>query len=163
MSFVSTDSYLKERLTLKKNLEEIEKRQILNKVSLDIFQEAPVFGVGPDSVRYKRLEGYKKYGYKEAYKYSYNAHNQYLHYLSVNGLFGFLIFCLVLFFMIFLSVKRRQWLLLFGTIQFFLACFTESYLSRNKGIVIFSFLMILFLINNIDVFNRSEKKNFINK
>ncbi|WP_082986027.1 O-antigen ligase family protein [Bizionia sp. APA-3] len=156
------NTYTLERISINSSTNDIYKRMDLNKVSYDIFKEAPFFGVGPGRIRYERTIRYYETGYVIAYKNLYNSHNQYLNYLSVNGLFGLLVFLSMLFYMLFVAIKRNQIFLISTILLFSISCLTESYLVRNKGIVLFSFIITIFLIYNIDVFQKCKKKPITN-
>jgi len=157
---VNKKSYTINRLSVFSGDEAIERRLELNKVSISIFEESPIFGVGPGRIRYERLDRYKAINYQSAYKYLYNSHNQYLDYLSVNGLIGLLIFLGIIFYTCFVSLKRKQGII-YAFLLFYFSCMTETFLVRNKGIVIFNLIIILFLIVNIDLFMKNEKKEYI--
>ncbi|WP_222982679.1 O-antigen ligase family protein [Flagellimonas meishanensis] len=154
--WMNRDSYAVRRIYLGSGNSDVENRVKLNRASWDVFLESPVFGVGPDRIRYERLDKYRELNHVAAYKYLYNSHNQYLNYLSVNGLFGLFLFLFMIVVTIYITWKEKQWFLLFSFLIFYLSCLAESYLARNKGIVILSFLMVLFLVSNSSVFRKNE-------
>ncbi len=159
LTIFNKESYNFQRLLINSENSDVANRIKLNRVSWEIFKSSPFFGVGPDRIRYERLDGYRKIGHTSAYKYTYNSHNQYFNYLSVNGLLGFSVFIFMVLYSLYILMKNRQWLLLLCFLLFYLSCLSESYLSRNKGIVIFSLLTVLFLTNNISVFQKNGERN----
>jgi hypothetical protein len=95
-----------------------------------------------------RINKYEEYGDLVAAKKGYNAHNQMLEYISVNGLIGGVIYIGVFGYLLGKSLKTKNYLFLFIIISFFVANLTESMMVRIKGIEYFSIFISLFLLNN---------------
>ena len=105
---------------------------------------ALVFGVGPGNAQLmldKKIENRNMYvgdpkrgdsGYK-----GYNFHNQYMQTLVETGLLGLLSLLVLLGYLIISGVRSKHWLLVAVNVMFMVSFITESYLSRQIGIVAF--------------------------
>lgn len=138
--------YLKERLFTVQSIEKDGRFERLQ-VSYEIFKEYPVFGIGFDKIDTLRVEKYTEHGYIVAAHYKYNAHNQFMEYLSVNGIIGGLIYVLVFGYLVIIALKQKDYLFLFVILTFFMANITESMMVRIKGIEYFALFVSLFLSN----------------
>ena len=87
---------------------------------------------------------YKKDKFYLGYYNKYNSHNQYLDTLLYGGLFSFLILILIFFYAYKYAVNKIYLLLM--TNVFSVGFFTESMLSRQWGVVSFSFFLIIFTV-----------------
>ncbi|MDR0801621.1 O-antigen ligase family protein [Fluviicola sp.] len=74
----------------------------------------------------------------------YNPHNQFLQVAVEIGIFGLLIFLLIIFSFFRMARKYRSGLLFWVTFNLLFNCFFESMLQRQSGIVFYVFLMCLF-------------------
>lgn len=116
-------------------------RYIVWKTSVDLITNAPVFGYGIGDVQDVLNASYNAQGYEKLAVDTYNAHNQFLQIALASGLLGLFIFlgsgfvlCRQL-----LTHKNFQGFVIF---VFFLSVFlTESYLERQNGIIMYSFIM----------------------
>ena len=145
--FTKGSSYYKERFFSYNSITEDSRFDRL-KVSLDIFIDNPIFGAGFQNIDNKRIKKYREYGDILAAEKGYNAHNQLLEYLSINGIIGGLIYISVFGLLVFKCIKTRNYLFLFVVISFFVANLTESMMVRIKGIEYFSIFISLFLLNS---------------
>ncbi|UZR94357.1 O-antigen ligase family protein [Chondrinema litorale] len=85
----------------------------------------------------------------EAFKIKdYNTHNQYFHSWLSFGIFGFLIYILIIFSSIYLAIKYKNSLFLVFILLCAIFSLTENILSIQKGVIFFS-LFYSFFINNI--------------
>ncbi len=114
-------------------------------VSYEIFQENPFLGVGYGNVQALRNEKFMEKGYELAASKNYNAHNQFLEYLSTNGAFGGFVYAISLGFLLLLSIYRRDPLFSLIFLAFIIANLTESMMVRIKGIEYFALFASLFL------------------
>ena len=145
--FSKGSNYYKERFFSYNSIAEDSRFDRL-KASFDIFIDNPIFGVGFQHIDNIRINKYEEYGDLIAAKKGYNAHNQMLEYLSVNGVIGGVIYIGVFGFLLGKSLKTKNYLFLFIIISFFAANLTESMMVRIKGIEYFSIFISLFLFNN---------------
>ena len=146
--FLSTaSSFMKDRLI---SMQHIENDQRLSrfKISYDIFTEYPIFGVGFANKETVRKEKYLENNFLTAAAERYNAHNQLLEYLSVNGIIGGIIFLGVFAHLVLLAWRKRQFLFFWTLGLFFIANVTESMLVVIKGIEFFAITVSLLLILN---------------
>lgn len=139
-------SYYKERVFSSKSIT-MDSRFDRLKISIDVFLENPILGVGFHSVDELRVNKYKQHKDYLAAKKKYNAHNQFIDYLAINGIFGGLIYIGVFAYLIVVSIKSKDYTFIFIIVSFFIANQTESMLLRIKGIEYFSIFTSLFLIN----------------
>jgi O-antigen ligase len=111
---------------------------------VDVIQENVVVGVGTGDLKTELNKKYAIGGFAEGID-KYNMHNQYLETLCNFGLVG-LILLLSVFFVHFRKAFRSgDHLYQTFMLLFFFACITESFLSRNKGIMFFlSFSFVFF-------------------
>lgn len=114
-------------------------------VSYDIFRENPLLGVGYEKVREMRKTLYEERELPYGQEGDYNAHNQFLEYLSTNGAIGGFIYVFAMMFLLLLSLYRKDRLFLFLFAAFFIANMTESMMVRIKGIEYFALFASLFL------------------
>ena len=117
-------------------------------VSYEIFKENPLAGVGYKEVIEQRKEKYIKRDLPISAETEYNAHNQFLEYLSTNGALGGFIYVIALTYLLLLSIARQDALFTFIFLIFILANLTESMMVRIKGIEFFAIFATLFLCGN---------------
>ncbi len=146
--FVSASSFLKDRLITTDSFGN-DQRFSRNIVSWEIFKEYPVLGAGFGRKDALRKTKYDAYGFSIASEKKYNAHNQYLEYLSVNGIIGGITFIVLIFYLLNVSWKQRQKFFFLVLIVFFIANSTESMLVRIKGIEFFAITVSLLLANSM--------------
>ncbi|MBZ9777936.1 O-antigen ligase family protein [Psychroflexus sp. CAK8W] len=137
--------YLNKRMLSIENIMEDSRFDRLN-ISYKIFKENILLGTGFEKVDEVRIKKYREYDFDLAAREKYNAHNQFFEYLTINGIVGGIIYAVVLFYLILLSLKRKNHLFLFIIISFFVANLTESMLVRIKGVEYFSIFVSLFLM-----------------
>lgn len=114
-----------------------------------IAQNNLLIGYGTRSHRDYLYNKYKEYGLTSAYKEGYNAHNQYLEVFLEFGLLGLVIFLGLILYLMWVFKKNRDYFALSILFVFLVYMLTESIFQRHSGVVIFSFLIALFLNENI--------------
>ena len=140
--FLSASEFLRDRLVNTENFEN-DKRFSRNIVSLELFKEYPLFGVGFGRKDLLRKEKYEAYGFTVASENKYNAHNQYLEYLSVNGIIGGMVFIVIAVYLLHRSWKHKSTFFFLVFLTFFMANTTESMLVRIKGVEFFAITVSL--------------------
>lgn len=112
--------------------------------SYNVFRQAPLFGVGPNNDDTLRAVEYLKLNDDIAARENYNAHNQYIEYLSTYGLLGFICFMMVMAMLIVSAFQKGG--LFYGVLllAFLFACLTESFMERSMGIKYLSIIIGLF-------------------
>lgn len=110
--------------------------------SIEIFKRKPFLGVGRSKIKNLRKKEYIKNLDSVAYNESYNAHNQFIEYLSTYGLLGGAAFVVLIWHLFGFAVGKKSYLLFFWVSCFFVSGFTESVLYRNFGLVFYSILFI---------------------
>lgn len=117
-------------------------------------------GLGWNNVDYMAAQYFNYYNFYAGY-FDINFHNQYLQTFGELGVVGFLILVNLLFSPFFKSRKNSIYFILFISISAF-SFFTESYLNRQKGIIIFLvFYCILMSLNKKG--NNLKDENVLNK
>lgn len=71
----------------------------------------------------------------------YNPHNQYLSILAGHGLFGFLLFLFLIGYISYHTIKYKNYMVLEFILAFLVFGLTESILERQKGVLLFVFLI----------------------
>ena len=123
-----------------------------------IAQNNLLIGYGTRSHRDFLYNKYKDYGLTSAYKEDYNAHNQYLEVFLEFGLLGFILFLSMILYLLWIFNKNKDFSALSILLVFLIYMLTESIFQRHSGIVIFSFLIALYLNENIS----KKKANLLN-
>jgi O-antigen ligase len=122
-----------------------DERLLIWKGALEGIRTAPFFGAGTGGAQELLNEGYRKIGYEEGIAKEFNAHNQYLQFLARNGLAELVCFLSLLGYAFFKSSKEANYTFLLFTILVSLVMITESFLSVQKGIAFFYFLLMAFI------------------
>jgi O-antigen ligase len=110
--------------------------------SFDVFLKKPVFGPGPVKVKELRREEYVKNLDSVAYNFNYNAHNQFLEYLSTYGLLGAMLFIGLIFKLYQLAFNKKAYFLIYLVSCFVISGITESVLYRSWGISLYILILI---------------------
>ncbi|PSR52481.1 hypothetical protein AHMF7605_02545 [Adhaeribacter arboris] len=105
-----------------------------------------LYGVGSGNSQNKLQECYKTRNLW-VYESKMNSHNQFIEETLYNGLGGFIIFLSSLLLPGIISFKRGNFLHLSFLILFTLCCLTESILSRQVGIIFYSFFNSILFFN----------------
>lgn len=144
----------KNSFTVTKNT--LEHRALINYLSFNPIKKALPFGVGTGDVEDMLQKKYKEINFKAGILSKYNNHNQYVYEFFKTGILGGFVFIFLIVLLNKTAVSSNQLaqiLILFFTI----ACFVESYLFRQHGIIIFGFLIPLFLTNKLNHKNETVK------
>lgn len=154
-AYSTPHNYLRDRLINNLNLFE-KKTQFSKKddrfdrlsASFEIFKQRPIFGYGTAGESKHRREIFKKNRDTIAYNENYNAHNQFVEYLSTFGILGGLVFVIFFGTLIYLVFTKRQYFYAFMLVGVFFACITESVFERSWGVVYTALLAALILSSN---------------
>lgn len=128
-----------------KNLDGLEERKIMWRAGAHIIQENIVFGVGTGDIKESLLEEYRRLKFKKGIQDVYNAHNQYFQTTIGLGLIGLIGLFSLFFIILYFSWISNNYFLISFTIVFVICSLTESLLSRQSGVVIFSFMVGIWL------------------
>ncbi|MGV3504251.1 MAG: O-antigen ligase family protein [Adhaeribacter sp.] len=124
-----------------KNFDGLEDRKAMWTACLNIIREHPVFGVGTGDIKARLLIEYKRINFQEGLEEVYNAHNQYFQTtLGLGGLGGVTLLAILLLIW-YQGWRKGNFFLISFTLVFGLCCLTESMLSRQSGVVLFSFIL----------------------
>lgn len=142
-----------------KKFNELTIRFALIECSWDIIKNHILLGVGVGDTNDELMKTYYKYDYKFGYGDKQNPHNQYLSILIPTGFFGGFLFLVSLATLIYFSIINKNYLNLLLVCVFLISFLVESYLERQKGIVLF-YLFTTFLFFHPFVIERKENCEF---
>ncbi|QSS98173.1 O-antigen ligase family protein [Psychroflexus sp. ALD_RP9] len=130
----------------KNNYRSISSRLGKIEASVAVIKNNLWLGTGTGDAKDELVKEYKKMKFTMGYKNKYNAHNQYLDNLVRNGIIGGMISLLAIyFFPFYISIRRKEKLLLTFIIIIAVVSLTESILDRHKGITFYVFFVSLML------------------
>jgi O-antigen ligase len=122
-----------------------EQRLLINYLSYNEIKKHFPFGVGTGDFQDVLYRNYKEINFKRALAGNFNNHNQYAsEFLKTGILGGFCFLFLILMLLRKASMKDQYYIYLIVFFSF--ANFFESYLFRQHGVLIFSFIIPLFLV-----------------
>jgi len=117
--------------------------------SFDILNENSswIKGVGTGDVKPLLQDCYqdKKFW---GHLYNYNLHNEYLEEMVRHGLIGLGLLLLTFFYPLIVSIKHNNYLYTFFIIVFMLACISETFLNRQKGVIFYAFFNSLMAVSS---------------
>lgn len=132
----------KNKVTHTKNT--IEHRFLINHIALKEIKNTFPLGVGTGDYLDALYKNYNELEFKVGKAEKLNNHNQYLSEFLKTGILGGLCFVVIIF-LLFKSASFSDVFFLYLILFFGLACLFESYLDRQYGVMIFSFILPLFL------------------
>jgi O-antigen ligase len=115
------------------------------KASIEIIEEHYLFGLGPGNVK-KNISLKLNLNEKEANK-TYDPHNQYFTTIIKLGIFGLIIFLLLLIYPSIKSIKKKEHLLFYLLIIVAINGLFETIYGLAQGIVVINFFYGLLIIN----------------
>lgn len=113
--------------------------------SFQIFKDSPIYGYGTAGDDYYRTMEFKKNRDMVAYHNRYNAHNQFMEYLSTFGLIGAFVFLWYFTTLFKIAYGVREGFFWYVLAGLFCACLTESIFQRTTGIVYVNIIAALML------------------
>ena len=127
------------------------------RIFIEMLQEEDVFftGFGLDAAQTKIQEKVKEHHLHESYG-VYNFHNEYVQLFSELGFFGFLILVSMLFISIRNGIRNKDFVHIAFSVTMIVLFLTESFLSRQRGIIFF--IVIYFLLNKV---NQNKEQNLL--
>jgi O-antigen ligase len=132
------------------------------KASIQLIKESPVFGYSIGDVQDELDAKYSAMALNLP-KSKFNSHNQYLFICLNSGLMGLLIFLFSIAYVFKTAVLKRDYFLL-GILVFFLVAFLfENVLSRQSGVILFSFLINSHMLHHTVKLNelKNAKPDFV--
>lgn len=129
------------------------------KCSIKMAIEEPLFGHGLGDVQ-NELD--LRYNINETIFPSnkYNSHNQYLFVWLSSGIIGLIFFLLFLYYIFNVAVKSQDYFLLSILILFLVSFLFENILSRQSGVILFSFLLNLLVLKNLILITENLSSKF---
>lgn len=127
------------------------------RIFIEMLQEEDVFftGFGLDAAQTKIQEKVKEHHLHESYG-VYNFHNEYVQLFSELGFFGFLILVSMLFISIRNGIRNKDFVHIAFSVTMIVLFLTESFLSRQRGIIFF--IVIYCLLNKV---NQNKEQNLL--
>ena len=117
-------------------------RLSIYKCALQQIPDAGIFGFGIGDIQQHLNQCYRQVNPQMLHRTkSYNTHNVYLNFILATGYFGFFVFLFFLYTLYKTALNSEDWLFFSVLIFFTLNFFTENILSRQDGVVIFTFLI----------------------
>lgn len=111
--------------------------------ALEVFMDNAPFGVGTGCNQSKLRQKYTEKGFILALNENYTSHNMYLRFLTENGIASFFVFLTLLSYGFYRSYRRKKYFLFVLIWLLAISSITEEVLSINKGIVFFTFFILL--------------------
>ncbi len=164
-AFLIEKNYLRDRFFKSVNVFETE--TIFSKkdsrfdrldASYEVFKKFPILGPGTASEDKYRKEQFYINRDSEAYNNNYNAHNQFMEYLSTYGILGGITFILLFGTLFKIVYYKKSFFLFFLTGCFFVANLTESLFERSWGIIIYILLLLVLMTWDTNVIHKSTSK-----
>ncbi|MFT2008812.1 O-antigen ligase family protein [Pontibacter sp. 13R65] len=91
-------------------------------------------------------------------EFKFDSHNQYLGIWMSAGIFGLIVYCGVLLYLLWTAYSRQQYLYFSIIMLFSICCITEGMMNSQKGILFFSLFYTLFTFQEKD---QTEKKSYM--
>ncbi|MEP2936577.1 MAG: O-antigen ligase family protein [Gilvibacter sp.] len=145
-------TYLEDKLfyIFKADNEQVQDKRFTRlEASFQVFKQHPIFGPGPGTDNKLRTQTYLEMGETIAYEKNYNAHNQFVEFLSTYGIVGASCFVLALLLAFRLSVRDKNWVDVILLSALVIAMLTESLLERSLGVKYLSLVIALVLFNHL--------------
>lgn len=99
-------------------------------------------GVGTGHTRAALENCYHTYEQAEFFEGEFNTHNEWLHFWLSSGILGGLLFTAYCLWLLASGLQSGNRMLVFFLLYFFLIALTENYLSRQAGMMLFSFFVL---------------------
>lgn len=116
--------------------------------SWNAIREHPVLGVGIGDVQSMLNHQYSKIGYDEGLRFEYNSHNDWLNVYLAVGFLGFASLIAIFGTLAKKALQEPAYLRWSAIFAYFLASQTETILNRQKGVLLFSFIItVMFIVS----------------
>jgi O-antigen ligase len=104
-----------------------------------------LIGVGTGDVQYELNQCLSRFNTHVYSNFNYNTHNEYLNIWFSAGIIGLLVFICSLFLSFKHAIKHKKFTYLFFLVFMSICFFTENYLERQAGIMLYTWFQCLFL------------------
>jgi O-antigen ligase len=118
--------------------------------AIEVFSKNWLIGTGVGDVQDKLNKCYEKFDTDVYQKETFNSHNNYFQTALSTGIIGLISFLLMFSFNIKESVKHENTFFLVFIVFFMICMIPENILSRNSGVVFYSFFGSLFMKQNLE-------------
>lgn len=116
-----------------------DSREEIWKSGFQISGEHFFTGVGSGDAEQVLVDHYQANKFSKGVEERYNAHNQYLQIMIETGVFGLVLFLIVIIYSIRCALKYRDYLYFTFLLLFLINIFTESMLKTQSGVVFYAF------------------------
>jgi len=113
-----------------------------------------LFGDGLGDSHSRLFKSYKTHNENTYLQEKLNYHNQYLEIFFSNGIIGLLYFVFMLFYLIYLSLKKKKYMHTLFIITMVISFITESWLNVFNGVFLFTFfnsILSFYYLNNENI------------
>ena len=119
-------------------------RILIWKESIGLIKENFLFGTGVGDANDRLREAYRKNGLTGAYRYKFNAHNQFFQTFLGLGSIGIILLLLMTFGTFFKAILKKHFLLFIFSLLIILNFMVESMLQTSAGVLFFVFFSCFF-------------------
>jgi O-antigen ligase len=110
----------------------------------DLILKEKIFGYGIGDAKGQLLKKYYEDGFTFGGDNQYNCHNQYLETTLQGGIILSSLLIFILIYLLYISFKRKNYLLFCTIVLFTISFITESVLERQRGVLAFVFFICFF-------------------
>jgi O-antigen ligase len=135
-------------------------RNIVWSNSIELIKQFPIFGYSVGDVQNVLSNQLTSGGFVELAKRNINAHNQYLQTILTSGFVGLGCFIVSIFYAFRKLINNKKYLEICLLLFFSLNFFTESFLYRQNGILLYSLFISIGVIS-LPIMEKSKKKVLI--
>lgn len=134
----------------KETTESTAVRLMIWDVTSEIIKKNPL-GVGTGDAKYILKEEYKKAGMNGALNANLNCHNQFYETTLAIGIHGLIVLLIFLGYLIYMALRKRNFLLLWLVVMIVINLFFESMFETQAGVIFFVFFTLLLLTSVPDI------------
>ncbi|MFA6085052.1 O-antigen ligase family protein [Mucilaginibacter sp.] len=126
-------------------------------VALQLAAQAPLIGHGSGSEIQLLKERFFQHKFYRSYLHGLNAHNQFISFFIKTGIWGVLVYLVILFFGFRMALSKNDLLLFSFMVIITAVSFSENYLDVDKGVFFYAMFFSLF------IFSYNLKNNDLNE
>jgi len=134
-------------------------RYYILKCSVNLILENPFLGYGIGDVQHELDKCYGLNGVSLPVG-KYNSHNQYAFVWLSTGLIGLIIFFIYLYYIFNVAKNNKDYFLLCALLLYMVSFLFENVLSRQSGVILFSFIVNFWVLKNLQL---NPAKRIINR
>jgi len=89
--------------------------------------------------------------------YNYNLHNEYLEEMVRHGFIGLSLLLIAFLYPMIIAIKQKNYLYIYFILIFMLACISESFLNRQKGVIFYAFFNSILAVTFVQYKVKSQQ------